>query len=94
VLPYVSASQSGVARIALSNGLPVIASNTGGLSETIVDQVNGLLAAPGNPGALAGQIVNYFANNLGPALSENIRTASSDISTRQLGDVIEEIMRR
>jgi glycosyltransferase involved in cell wall biosynthesis len=91
VLPYTSASQSGVARIALSNGLPIIASRTGGLSETIIDQVNGLLFQPGDPEALAGQIVRYFGDNLGPVLSENIRKTTDENSTHQLGGVIEEI---
>jgi glycosyltransferase involved in cell wall biosynthesis len=92
VLPYVSASQSGVARIALSNGLPVIASRTGGLSETVIDQVNGLLFPPGDPEALAGQIVRYFGDNLGPVLSENIRKIPAEDSTHQLGGVIEKIL--
>jgi len=94
VLPYVSASQSGVARIALSNALPVIASRTGGLSETVIDHVNGLLFPPGDPEALAGQIVRYFDDDLGPILSENIRNTPAEDSTHQLGGVIEEIMRR
>jgi len=92
VLPYVSASQSGVARIALSNGLPVIASRTGGLSEMVIDQVNGLLFPPGDSEALASQIVRYFGDNLGPVLSENIRKTLPENSTRQLGDVLEEIL--
>lgn len=92
VLPYVSASQSAVARIALSNALPVIASNTGGLSETVIDQVNGLLFPPGDSEALAAQIVKYFANNLGPVLSARILETLAENSTRQLGNVIEEIM--
>ena len=94
VLPYVSASQSGVARIALSNGLPVIASRTGGLSETVIDQVNGLLFPPGDPEALAGEIVKYFGHNLGPVLSENIRKTTAEDSTHQLVGVIEEIVQR
>lgn len=94
VLPYVSASQSGVARIALSNGLPVIASMTGGLSETIKHDVNGLLFPPKDAQALADQIIRYFRDSLGPVLSENIRTAAPEDSTRQLGDVIEQIARR
>jgi glycosyltransferase involved in cell wall biosynthesis len=93
VLPYVSASQSGVARIALSNGLPVIASRTGGLSETIIDQVNGLLFPPGDAGALADQILRYFSEHLGPVLSENIRKMTRDNSTSQPGDIIESICR-
>jgi glycosyltransferase involved in cell wall biosynthesis len=92
VLPYTSASQSGVARISLSNGLPVIASRTGGLSETVIDEVNGLLFQPGDPQALADQIVRYFTQNLGPLFSENIRTNPAANPTRPPGDVIEEIL--
>lgn len=93
VLPYLSATQSGVARIALSNGLPVIASRTGGLSEAIKENVTGLLFPSGDPDALAAQIVNYFTNNLGPTLSENIRKNSED-SNGQVVNVIEEISLR
>lgn len=93
VLPYVSASQSGVARIALSNRLPIIASRTGGLSETVIDNVNGLLFPPGDSEALAHQIVHYFSENLGPVFSESIRKVSLESSTHQLGDVIEETLR-
>src|SRR3989441_4073237 len=94
VLPYLSATQSGVARIALSNGLPVIASRTGGLSEAVIENVTGLLFAPGDSNALACQIVDYFANNLGPTLSENILNASAEDSRRQVSEVIEEIILR
>lgn len=92
VLPYLSATQSGVARIALSNRLPVIASRTGGLSEAIKENVTGLLFPSGDADSLAAQIVNYFTNNLGPAFRENIR-AGSDDSKDQVVDVIEEIAR-
>ncbi len=91
VLPYVSASQSGVARIALSNGLPVIASRTGGLSEAVVENVNGLLFPPGDSDALAEQIVTYFTNNLGEVFSENIwKTNEPDLES-PLGAIIEEL---
>lgn len=93
VLPYLSATQSAVARIALSNGLPVIASRTGGLSEVVIENVTGLLFPAGDPDALAGQIVNYFTNNLGPTFSENILKSSAD-SNPQSGNVIEEIILR
>jgi glycosyltransferase involved in cell wall biosynthesis len=91
VLPYLSATQSAVARIALSSGLPVIASRTGGLSEVVVDNVTGLFFQPGDPNALAGQIVNYFTNDLGPTFSENILKTSAEDSKRQVCDLIEEI---
>jgi glycosyltransferase involved in cell wall biosynthesis len=75
VLPYLSATQSGVARIALSNGLPVIASRTGGLSEAVLENVNGLLFPPGDSDALADRIITYFTSNLGEVFAENIRTS-------------------
>ena len=90
VLPYLSASQSGVARIALSNGLPVIASSVGGLSETIIDGVNGMLFTPGDSGALAARLVSYFTNNLGPSLSANILAEAAD-KKQHLERVIEQI---
>lgn len=78
VLPYLSASQSGVARIALSNGLPIIASRTGGLSELVIEDFNGLLFQPGDSGALADKIVEYFSTNRGPVFGRNILTSSDD----------------
>lgn len=90
ILPYLSATQSGVARIALSNGLPIIASRTGGLSEAIKENVTGLFFPSGDPDALAAQIANYFTNNLGLTFRENIATGSED-SGDQIVDVIEEL---
>lgn len=92
VMPYHSATQSGVLRIALSSALPVIASRTGGLSEAVEENVTGLLFPPGDAGALASQLVKYFTTGLGPVFSKNIR-ASSDDSKDQIGDVIENILR-
>jgi glycosyltransferase involved in cell wall biosynthesis len=56
VLPYLSSTQSGVIPIAASLGLPVIATQTGGLSEQIEDGVSGWLVPPGNQEALANAI--------------------------------------
>ena len=74
VLPYVSASASGVAQIALSNALPVIASSAGGLSEAVIDGVNGLIFSSGDSDALAERIVHYFTNHLGPVFAEKLRS--------------------
>jgi len=89
VLPYLSATQSGVARVALSNGLPIIASRTGGLLEVVQENINGLLFPPGDSDALAEAIVNYFANGLGPAFSMNIRSSGVESKGENIGDLIE-----
>jgi glycosyltransferase involved in cell wall biosynthesis len=78
VLPYLSATQSGVARIALSNGLPIIASRTGGLAELVIEDVNGLLFPPGDSEALADKMVDYFISKRGPVFAGNIISAPQE----------------
>lgn len=90
VLPYVSASQSGVARIAVANALPVIVSDAGGLSEAVIENVNGLVFPAKNSTALAERIVNYFTNNLGPVFAQSLRDAARDDSGCAIVEAIEE----
>lgn len=89
VLPYVTASQSGVAQIALANALPVIASKAGGLAEAITDNVNGLLFPVGDADALALQLIHYFENHLGEKFSEHLRDASKNQSNCAIIEIIE-----
>ena len=53
VLPYRSATQSGVAALSLGHGRPVIATAVGGLPAAIEDGVDGLLTPPDDARALA-----------------------------------------
>ncbi len=57
VLPYLSATQSGVSGIALANGLPIIATNVGGLPEHVADRRNGRTVPPGDCVALANAML-------------------------------------
>lgn len=89
VLPYLHATQSAVARIAVANGLPVIASRTGGLSEVIVENHNGLLVPPGDPDALAEVLTQYFANDLGPVFARNLANDSARPAEGTIADLLE-----
>ena len=59
VLPYIDATQSGVIPIAFDFGVPVIASNTGGLAEQLFDGEYGLLFEAGNSQALADAMAAF-----------------------------------
>jgi glycosyltransferase involved in cell wall biosynthesis len=73
ILPYKSATQSGIVQVAYNYNLPVIASNVGGLSEIIDHQKNGFLVEPNRPNILAGVIEEYFTKGLYERFSKNIK---------------------
>lgn len=64
VLPYRSGTQSGVTHVAYALGSPVIATEVGGITETVRDGETGLTCAPEDPEALARTIVRFFAGGL------------------------------
>jgi glycosyltransferase involved in cell wall biosynthesis len=60
VLPYVEASQSGVATIAFAFGKPVVATTVGGLPEMIQDGGTGYLVPPRDASRLAEAVVSLL----------------------------------
>jgi glycosyltransferase involved in cell wall biosynthesis len=80
VLPYRSATQSGVTHVAYALGLPVITTRVGGLAETVRPGVTGLVVPPADPAALADAIARYFERGMGPALREGVRALAREHS--------------
>jgi glycosyltransferase involved in cell wall biosynthesis len=71
VLPYRSATQSGIAPLAYHFERPMLATRVGGLPETITEGKTGLLAEPNAP-AVAAMIARFY--ELGPDhFSESLR---------------------
>jgi len=60
VLPYRSATQSGIIQIAMNFDLPVITTDVGGLPEVVRVGETGDLVPAEDPAALAAAIVRYF----------------------------------
>ncbi len=84
VLPYRSATQSGVIATSYAFDLPVIASNVGGLSEYIEDGVTGFLVDPESPNALAKAIIEYFDSDLESIMRDNIKKYKTKYSWETL----------
>ena len=89
VLPYLSATQSGIAQIAFNFDLPVIAAAVGGLAEVVHDGETGILVPPGNAQQLAEGIVRFFTATDRGALRARVRAEKSRYSWEALVTALE-----
>jgi glycosyltransferase involved in cell wall biosynthesis len=80
VLPYRTISQSGVLFLSYNFGLPVIASDVGGLSESVKEGVTGYVCRPEDPADLARTIALYFDSELFKRLEERRETIIRDVN--------------
>jgi D-inositol-3-phosphate glycosyltransferase len=92
VLPYRSATQSGIAQIAYNFGTPVIATNVGGLSEVVLHERTGLVVPPENPAALAEAITRFYADGREALYRTNVQQEKQKYSWHNLVRSIEELM--
>ncbi|HYW68061.1 MAG TPA: glycosyltransferase [bacterium] len=94
VLPYVSATQSGITQIALASGLPVISTNVGGLPEVVRDGETGYIVKPEDEGELASAVVRYFTGGDAERMRANVaveaqRDHAGDLMRRAIRDFLE-----
>ena len=73
VLPYESATQSGIVQIAYGFAKPVIVTNVGGLPDVVEDGKTGYVVEAKQPKALADAVVDYFEQNREEEFEENVR---------------------
>jgi glycosyltransferase involved in cell wall biosynthesis len=64
VLPYKSATQSGIGSIAHHFKVPIIATNVGGLKESVLHMKNGMIVEESKPDQFAEAIEQYFNQSL------------------------------
>lgn len=87
-LPYVAASQSGVAYLAFAFERPVVSTRVGGLADVVVDDFNGFLVEPRSPEQLAAALQRLAEPATLARLVENVRrqnvSADEEIRTRLL----------
>jgi glycosyltransferase involved in cell wall biosynthesis len=89
VLPYESATQSGIVPIAHAFERPVVATRVGGLPDDIRDGTTGLLVEPHNPTALAEAIVRFYRDRLDETIRHCIRRQRDAFSWGDLVKTIE-----
>ena len=72
ILPYKSATQSGITAVSNHFTLPVIATDVGGLKETIHHNETGLIVDRADSQKIKEAIVLYFEENLKEKFSQNV----------------------
>lgn len=88
VLPYKSATQSGIIGITYHFELPVIATDVGGLKEMIEPWDTGIMVAKPEPDLLRHAILDYFQADLSERFKTGIRKYKEAASWDSLGNTI------
>jgi glycosyltransferase involved in cell wall biosynthesis len=88
VLPYRSATQSGIVQVGMQLERPVVSTRVGGLSEMIEDGRTGLLVAPEDETALAGAVSRFFEEGLETPLVAGIRAAKGRMGWNVLAEAV------
>lgn len=73
VLPYKSATQSGIVQVAVNFEKPVIATDVGGLIEVIDDGKSGFVVQKENPIEFANAILRFYEENKEVEFSANMK---------------------
>jgi len=89
ILPYRSATQSGITSISYNFDVPVIATNTGGLAEFIENGSTGLIIADSNPETIADGIRRFYADCNISAMQQRISEIKQNLSWEHFaGEII------
>lgn len=88
VLPYESATQSGVIQVAYSFNKPVLATRVGGLPDVVFDGVTGYLVEPFRPDLIAAAISDFVDNDKAQEFAEGIEREKYRYSWEKMEEVI------
>ena len=91
VLPYVSATQSGIVQIAYGFDKPVIATIVGGLPDVVTDGKTGFLVEPENPQAIADAISKLFTPGVAEKFEAGVKEESYRFSWDRMVKHIEKL---
>jgi len=91
VLPYVSATGSGIVQIAFGFAKPVLTTSVGSLTEVVDDGGTGYVVPPADPRAIARAMVDFFESGRAEEFSSNVTAARGRFSWDSFLDEIERL---
>lgn len=92
VLPYRSATQSGIVQIAYNFDVPIIATDVGGLAEVVKEGISGLIASEATPETIAKKVIQYFQKNLEYTLTDGVLDEKQKYSWDAFAEGIERLL--
>lgn len=92
VLPYESATQSGIVQMAYGFERPVIVTRVGGLPEVVTDGETGYVVEPEDPQALAEAVIRFYADKKAEEFHTNIAKEAERFSWDNMAKAIGELL--
>ena len=92
VLPYTSATQSGIVQIAYGFTKPVIVTEVGGLPDVVEDGKTGYVVKPEKPEEIARAVLRFYQDGMEQPMTENIRAEAYRFSWERMADVVKRFM--
>lgn len=93
VLPYESATQSGIVQIAYGFEKPVVVTNVGGLPDVVTDGKTGYVVEAKNSAALAEGIVKFFREEQAQNFHTHILEEAEKYSWDRMTEVVEGLLK-
>lgn len=91
VLPYISATQSGIVQISYSFGKPVVVTRVGGLPEVVTEGKTGYIVPPEDSESLANGIIKFLAEDNKDRFTANIAHEAYKYSWDRMTELIQEM---
>ncbi|MCK9426243.1 MAG: glycosyltransferase [Ignavibacteriaceae bacterium] len=96
ILPYRSATQSGILNVAYGFSKPVLVTNVGGLAEFVDDKKTGIIVEPESPEAIVNGIKEFyflrktvnFSKNVGDRISQNQFSSIAQLFDKIITDTL------
>ena len=89
VLPYVSATQSGIIQIAYNYDLPVVTTDVGGLPEVVHDGQTGFIVPPADGLALAAAVGRFFDEDRAADFAAAVTREKAKYSWDRMAEAVE-----
>ena len=91
VLPYITATQSGIVQIAYAFETPVVVTCVGGLPEVVEHNKTGYVIQPQDPNQIANAVIDFYSMNNKSKFIKNISRQQDRFSWRKLLETIEDL---